>query len=41
MHKKDEKGLSIVNTFQKMLDSSKRRPNKIWVDQGNKFYNSS
>ena len=28
----DKKGVTIVNTFQKILDSSKRKPNKIWVD---------
>ena len=27
--------------FKKILNSSKRKPNKIWVDQGNEFYNSS
>ena len=27
--------------FKKFLNSSKRKPNKIWVDQGNEFYNSS
>ena len=37
---KDKKGVSIVNAFQKMLDSSKRKPNKIWVDQGSEFYNN-
>ena len=31
---KDKRGISIVNTFQKILDSSNRRRNKIWVDQG-------
>ena len=31
---KDKKGVSIVNAFQKMLDSSKRKLSKIWVDQG-------
>ena len=31
---KDKKGLSIVNAFQKILDSSKRKPTKTWVDQG-------
>ena len=31
---KDKKGVSIVNTFQSILDSSKGKPNKIWVDQG-------
>ena len=38
---KDKKGVTIVNAFQKILDSSKRKPNKIWVDQGSEFYNSS
>ena len=31
---------SYVNAFQKNLDKSKRKPNKIWVDQGSEFYNS-
>ena len=35
---KDKKGVSIVNTFQSILDSSKRKPNKIWVNQGSEFY---
>ena len=26
---KDKKGVSIVNAFQSILDSSKRKPNKI------------
>ena len=38
---KDEKGVSIVNEFQKILDDSKRKPNKIWVDKGSEFYNRS
>ena len=37
---KDEKGTSIVNAFEKII-SEKRKPNKIWVDQGSKFYNQS
>ena len=37
---KDKKGVSIVNAFQSILDSSKRKPNKIWVDQGSEFYNN-
>ena len=37
---KGKKGVSIVNAFQKSLDSSKREPNKIWVEQGSEFYNS-
>ena len=38
---KDKKGVAIVNRFQSILNSSKRKPNKIWVDQGSEFYNSS
>ena len=38
---KDKKGVSIVNAFQKILDSSKRKPNKIWVDPENEFYNNA
>ena len=38
---KDKKGVSIVNAFQKILDDSKGKPNKIWVDKGSEFYNSS
>ena len=36
---KGKEGGSIVNAFQKILDSSNRKPNKIWVDQGGEFYN--
>ena len=32
--------MSIVNAFQKILESSKRKPNKTWVDQGSEFYNN-
>ena len=38
---KDKKGVSIVDAFQKILDDSNRKPNKIWVNEGSKFYNSS
>ena len=38
---KDKKDISIVNAFQKMLKESDRKPNKIWLDKGNEFYNSS
>ena len=37
---KDKKGTSIVNAFKKII-SEKRKPNKIWVDQGSEFYNKS
>ena len=30
---KDKRGISIVNAFQKII-SERRKPNKIWVDQG-------
>ena len=35
---KDKKGVSIINTFPKII-SKWRRLNKIWVDQGGEFYN--
>ena len=37
---KDKKGVSIVDAFQKILDKSRRKPNKIWVDKGSEFYNN-
>ena len=37
---KDKKGTSIVNAFHSILDKSRRKPNKILVDQGSEFYNS-
>ena len=38
---KDKKGFIIVDAFQKILDDSGRKPNKIWVDKGREFYNNS
>ena len=45
---KDEKGTSIVNAFKKIISEGseaeskgRRKPNKIWVDQGSKLYNNS
>ena len=38
---KDKKGVNIVDAFQKILKKSDRKPNKIWVDKGREFYNSS
>ena len=38
---KDKKGVSIVDTFRKIFKKSDRKPNKIWVDKGSEFYNSS
>ena len=43
---KDKKGVTIVNAFQSILKDSmelhsNRKPNKIWVDKGSEFFNSS
>ena len=38
---KDKKGLSTADAFQKLLNDSNRKPNKIWVDKGSESYNSS
>ena len=43
---KDKKGISIVNVFQTIFKNSMelhsdRKPNKIWVNKGSEFYNSS
>ena len=38
---KDKKSATITNAFQKILDGSNRKPNKIWVDKCSEFCNSS
>ena len=38
---KYEKSVSIVNAFRKILDDSKKKPKKIWVDKGGEFYSNS
>ena len=38
---KIKRGIIITNAFQKILDKSNRKPNKIWVDKGSEFYNRS
>ena len=46
---KDKKGVSIVNSFEKILSDSNsteakskgHKPSKIWIDQGSEFYNNS
>ena len=38
---KDKKGVSIATAFQSILKQSNRKPNKIWVDKGSEFYNTS
>ena len=41
IHLKDKKGITITNAFQKNLDESNCKPNKIWVDKGSEFRNRS
>ena len=36
-----KKNITITNAFQKILQESNRKPNKIWVEKGREFYNSS
>ena len=45
---KDKKGTSIVNAFKKIISEKskaeskgRRKPNKIWVDQGSEFYKNA
>ena len=35
------KGIAIANVFQKNLNESNHKPNKIWVNKDNEFYNIS
>ena len=37
---KDKKGISILNAFDKIMKQCNRKPNKIWVDQREEFYNN-
>ena len=32
-------GLTVSNAFKDIMNKSKRKPNKLWVDQGKEFYN--
>ena len=36
---KDKKGETVANAFKEIMKKSKRKPNKLWVDQGKEFYN--
>ena len=38
---KDKKEITVINAFQKILDESNHKPNKIWVNKGSEFYNRS
>ena len=37
---KDKKAKTVLNGFIRIVNKSKRKPNKLWVDQGREFYNS-
>ena len=39
--RRPENGITITNTFQKILDESKHKPKKIRVDKPSEFYNRS
>ena len=38
---KIKEDVSIVDAFQKILDDSNKKPNKIWVHEGSEFYYNS
>ena len=38
---KDKKGITINSSFQKNLDVSNHKENKIWVDKVSEFYKKS
>ena len=38
---KDKKSITITNPFQKFLDESNRKQNKIWADKYNESYKIS
>ena len=37
---KFKKDITIINAFQSNLDNPKRKPNKVWVDQGSELQKS-
>ena len=37
---KNQKDVSIVSAFQKILKESNRKPNKVLVDKKSEFYNN-
>ena len=38
---KDKKGIAINKALQNILYVPNRKPNKLWVDKGSKYYNRS
>ena len=41
IHLKEKKAITISNAFQKILDESNQKPNKMWIDKVSEFYNRS
>ena len=37
----DKKAKTVLLGFIEIVNESKRKPNKLWVDQGKEFYNNS
>ena len=38
---KDKSGKSITTAFKKLIETSKRKPEKVWSDRGKEFYNKT
>ena len=38
---KDKRGIKIINAFQKKLEESNRKPNKICADKDSEWYHRS
>ena len=38
---KHKKAKTVFHDFIEIVNKSNLKPNKLWVDQGRKFYNSS
>ena len=38
---KDKEDVTVTNGFRKILDESRCKPNKIWVDKSSEFHNRS
>ena len=38
---KDKSGKSTTTAFKKLIETSKRKPEKVWSDRGKEFYNKT
>ena len=36
---KDKKGKTVLNAFMEIVNESNHKPNHLWADQGEEFYN--